>query len=86
MAAAKKAPMATEKNIVHTNAIMGEYTHTHTHTHTLHSPINPVETIQKEEFHQKLFTDYTINPYNSPVSLTGKPNVKDHVDQPDREL
>jgi hypothetical protein len=33
-----------------------------------------VETILKEERHQKLFTNYSINPFRKMHTLTGKPN------------
>ncbi|XP_065834626.1 cilia- and flagella-associated protein 144-like [Oscarella lobularis] len=34
------------------------------------------ETILKEQRHQKLYTDYSINPYKKMHTLSGKPNSK----------
>ena len=45
-----------------------------------------METIHKEERHQKLFTEFSINPHKASSSITGKPNVKVDNLNPDRSL
>ena len=88
MADKSKSGARPEKNIVHQNAIMGEFGELYPFNpaHTTALTAAAVETIHKEERHQKLFTEFSINPHKASTSITGKPNMKVENLSPDRML